>query len=166
MTTPGQGTPIPDPEVATAIAATRREAEAAFASGLFCAESVIQSLAQARGLDPAPLCKAATVFCSGVARTSATCGALNGALMGVGLALGRSGPGESVEPAYAAARRLIREFEDAFGSGNCQALLSGCDLNTPEGQARFKAERLGVRCQRYTGAAAEMAARILAEHDR
>ena len=142
-----------------AIPEIRKAAEDSFASGLFCAESVVAALAKAQGVDPAPLQKAATAFCSGVARTSSTCGAI----MGVSLALGRSGPNESVQPVYSATQRLIREFEHEFGSANCQALLSGCDLNTPEGQAQFKEQRLGQRCHRFTGAAAEMAARIIAD---
>jgi C_GCAxxG_C_C family probable redox protein len=147
------------------IPSIRKSAEDSFASGLFCAESVVAVIAEAHGVDPAPLQKAATAFCSGVARTSSTCGALNGAIMGVSLVLGRSGPNESVQPAYSATQRLIREFEGEFGSTNCQALLSGCDLNTPEGQARFKEQRLGQRCLRLTGVAAEMAARIIADSD-
>jgi hypothetical protein len=85
--------------------------------------------------------------------------------MGGSLALGRSGPDGSVQPAYAATQRLIREFEREFGSTNCQTLLSGCDLNTAEGQAQFKEQRLGQRCLRFTGVAAEMAARIIADSD-
>ena len=146
-----------------AIPEIRKAAEDSFASGLFCAESVVAALAKAQGVDPAPLQKAATAFRSGVARTSSTCGALTGAIMGVSLALGRSGPTESVQPVYSATQRLIREFEHEFGSANCQALLSGCDLNTPEGQAQFKEQRLGQRCHHFTGAAAEMAARIIAD---
>jgi C_GCAxxG_C_C family probable redox protein len=143
----------------------RKSAEDLFASGLFCAEAVVAAIGKAQGVDPAPLQKAATAFCSGMARTSSTCGALTGAVMGVSLALGRSGPKESVQPVYSATQRLIREFEHEFGSTNCQALLSGCDLNTLEGQAQFKEQRLGHRCHRFTGAAAEMAARIIADSD-
>lgn len=141
----------------------RKSAEDLFASGLFCAESVVAVIAKAQGVDPAPLQKAATAFCSGVARTSSTCGALTGAIMGVSLALGRTRPAESVEPAYSATRQLIGEFERQFGSTNCQTLLGGCDLNTSEGQAQFRQQRLGQRCHRFTGAAAEMAARIVAD---
>jgi hypothetical protein len=40
----------------------------------------------------------------------------------------------------------------------------GCDLATPEGQATFREHRLGERCANYTGKAAEIGARILAEN--
>lgn len=137
-------------------------AEEAFASGLYCAESTLLSLAKAQGIESDLLPKIATGFCGGMARTCGTCGALTGAMMGIGLALGRSEPDGSVKKAYSATQRLIAEFEQAFGSRDCHALL-GCDLGTPEGQAKFRNERLGDRCAEFTGKAAEMAAIILAE---
>jgi len=86
---------------------------------------------------------------------------LTGAMMGVSLVLGRSTPNEFVQPAYTATQCLIQTFEKEFGSRDCQALLGGCDLNTPEGQAMFKDQNLRFRCQEFTGKAAELAARIL-----
>jgi C_GCAxxG_C_C family probable redox protein len=140
----------------------RRSAEDSFASGLYCAESVVLAVADALGVDSELLPKVATPFCSGMGRMCGACGALTGAIMGVGLALGRSEASESVQPSYAATQRLIREFEQEFGSRDCHVLL-GCDLNTPEGQATFRESRLGERCAKYTGKAAEIAARIISE---
>lgn len=144
----------------------RKNAEEYFASGLYCAESVVLSIARAEGIESELLPKAATAFCSGMARTCGTCGAVSGAMMGIGLVMGRSVPGESVEPAYEATQRFVQRFEDEFGSRNCQELLGGCDLNTPEGQAIFNAQNLGRRCQEYTGAAAEIAAGIIEANGR
>ena len=141
----------------------RRSAEELFSSGLFCAESVVFAIAKARGVESEILPKVATAFCSGMARSCGTCGALTGAIMGVSLALGRSNPSESTEPSYRATQRLIQEFEREFGSRDCDVLLEGCDLNTAEGQARFKAQRLGQRCLKFTGKAAEIAARVISE---
>jgi C_GCAxxG_C_C family probable redox protein len=141
----------------------RRSAEDSFASGLYCAESVVLAIADELGVDSELLPQAATAFCSGMGRMCGTCGALSGALMGIGLAFGRSDASESVQPAYAAAQRVIREFEKEFGSRDCQTLLSGCDLNTPEGQTMFKEQGLGKRCLQYTGEAAEIAARVIAQ---
>ena len=78
--------------------------------------------------------------------------------------LGRSRPGESVQPAYEATQRLVAEFEQEFGARDCQVLL-GCDLGTPEGQAMFREDGLAELCVAYTGRAAEIAARILAQAD-
>jgi C_GCAxxG_C_C family probable redox protein len=97
-----------------------------------------------------------------MARSCGPCGALTGAIMGVGLAVGRDRAGESVQPSYDAARRLIGDFEREFGSRDCHVLL-GCDLGTAEGQAAFREQGLAQRCRHYTGRAAEMAAAILAE---
>ncbi|NKE66280.1 C_GCAxxG_C_C family protein [Ramlibacter sp. RBP-2] len=140
----------------------RQWAEESFRRGLYCAESVVLALARVQGIESDVLPKAATAFCSGMARTCGTCGALTGAIMGVSLALGRHHPGEPVQPAYDAAQRLIRQFEAEFGARDCDALL-GCDIATPEGQAAFRAQRLGERCLGYTGRATELAVAILAD---
>lgn len=142
----------------------RRSAEDSFESGLYCAESVVLALADAQGIESELLPKLATAFCSGMSRSCGTCGALTGAMMGLSLAYGRSDAGGSVQPSYDATRRLVREFEQEFGARDCDVLL-GCDLGTPEGQAAFRQRRLGERCARYTGKAAEIAARILAENE-
>jgi C_GCAxxG_C_C family probable redox protein len=140
----------------------RQWAEQSFGEGLFCAESVVLALARAQGIESDVLPKVATAFCGGMARTCGTCGALTGAVMGLGLATGRSSAAESAQPAYAAAQRLITQFELEFGSRDCHALL-GCDLGTPHGQATFREQHLARRCTEFTGRAAEMAAAILAD---
>ena len=142
----------------------RRSAQESFAAGLYCAESVVLSLARAQGIESDLLPRVATAFCGGMSRTCGTCGALTGAVMGIGLALGRSRPGESVQPAYEATQRLVAEFEQEFGARDCHVLL-GCDLGTPEGQAMFREDGLAELCVAYTGRAAEIAARILAQAD-
>jgi C_GCAxxG_C_C family probable redox protein len=151
---------------ASSIPDVRKSAEESFSSGLFCAESVILSIAKAQGIESELFPRIATAFCSGMARSCGTCGALTGAIMAVSLVLGRSAASESVEACYAATRRVIREFESAFGSRHCQALLDGCDLNTPEGQRMFKEQNLGARCLLFTGRAAEIAAQVIVESDR
>lgn len=145
------------------ITEVRKSAEESFASGLYCAESVVLAIAKAEGITSDLLPKIATAFCSGMARSCGICGALTGAMMGISLVLGRSTSNESVQPAYTATQRLIQAFEKEFGSRDCHALLGGCDLNTPEGQAMFKDRNFRYRCQEFTGRAAELAARILVE---
>jgi C_GCAxxG_C_C family probable redox protein len=140
----------------------RQWAEQSFRDGLYCAESVVVALARAQGIESELLPKVASAFCGGMARTRGTCGALTGAMMGIGLAVGRGSAGQSVQPSYAATQRLIGQFEQEFGSRECHVLL-GCDLGTPEGQAAFREQRLAERCVGYTARAAEMAATILAQ---
>lgn len=144
------------------VAVVRESAATAFASGLYCAESVLVAVARAQGVESELLPRIATAFCSGMARTCGTCGALTGGIMGLSLALGRSRPEESVAPAYVATQRLIREFEREFGARDCDQLL-GCDLGTEAGRATFRERQLGRQCAAYTEKAAELAASILAE---
>jgi C_GCAxxG_C_C family probable redox protein len=144
----------------------RRSAEELFNSGFYCAESVLLAIAKAHGVESDLLPSVATAFCSGMARSRGTCGALTGAVMGISVVLGRRTPTESVEPCYRATRRLIQDFEQEFGGRDCQALLGGCDLDTGEGQAMFKEHKLGRRCLAFTGRAAEIAERALLEGNR
>jgi C_GCAxxG_C_C family probable redox protein len=147
----------------SSIAKVRKDAEEFFTSGFYCAESVVLAIARAERIESELLPKIATAFCSGMARSCGTCGAFTGAIMGISLALGRSMPNESVEPSYTAVQKFIKEFEKEFGERNCYALLGGCDLNTPEGQAMFAEKGLMETCVQITGKAAEMAARIIVE---
>lgn len=144
----------------------RRSAEDAFSSGFYCAESVVVAIAKAQGIQSELLPRIATALCSGMARSCGPCGALTGSILAIGMVLGRDTETDPVQPAYEATRRLIQEFEHEFGSRDCQTLLDGCDLGTPEGQAMFREQGFRERCLRFTGRAAEIAARIIAEHNR
>jgi C_GCAxxG_C_C family probable redox protein len=147
----------------SSIIEVRKNAQDLFSSGFYCAESVVLAIARAQGVESDLLPKIATAFCSGMARSCGTCGALTGAIMGINLTLGRSTPNESVEASYTAVQKLIKEFEKEFGDRNCYVLLGGCDLNTPQGQAMFEEKGLMETCLQITGKAAEMAARIIVE---
>ena len=141
-------------------AEARHAAETLFASGHFCAESVVLALATAQGVQSDLLPRVATAFCSGMSRSRGPCGALAGAIMGVSLAFGRNDRSDPVQPSYTATQDVIRQFEAEFGSRDCHLML-GCDLNTPEGQAMFREQQLGQHCARFTGRATEIAARVI-----
>jgi C_GCAxxG_C_C family probable redox protein len=98
----------------------------------------------------------ATGFCGGIARSSGMCGALSGAIMALNIVLGRDAPDEPRDEDYAAVRKLLDAFEKSFGSTNC-AELTGCDLDTPEGQASYKEKGLAGDCRRYTEEATRLA---------
>lgn len=142
-----------------------QRAAAASASGLYCAEAVVSALAEAQGIDSPLLPGLATALCSGMSRSCGPCGALTGAILGLGLSLGRRDASESAAPSFAATQELIRQFEAEFGGRNCDQLLD-CDLGTPEGQASFREQHLHRRCARYTVRAAELAAALLTRHER
>jgi len=129
-------------------------------SGFYCAESVLLALAEEQGIHSDLLPRIATGFCSGVARSCGTCGAVSGAIMGLSLCSGRSLPGESVDDAYAIVRELMGLFETKFGSVNCQELI-GCDLGTDEGQTFFRANNLHEQCGRYVEEATRIAMQLM-----
>lgn len=140
---------------------TEQRAGQLFDTGSYCAESVLQAIAEAIGRESLVPPGIATGFCSGMARTAGPCGALTGAIMALGLVSGRTSPDQSVEPSYAQVQRLLEAFEYRFGSSNCGDLLN-CHLGTPAGQASFREQKLGERCRAYTMGAAGIAAAILA----
>lgn len=140
----------------------RSKAEEAFDGGLYCAESVVRAL-MGTTEDADLLTRAATGFCSGMARTCGPCGALSGAIIGIGHVLGRAHAGQPIAAAYGAVQDLVGEFERIFGARDCKRLL-GCDLGSPEGQAIFRERQLHRHCREFTARAAELASAAIARH--
>ncbi|MGE4299036.1 MAG: C-GCAxxG-C-C family protein [Desulfovibrionaceae bacterium] len=149
---------------ATAAGATVTPGERArelFASGFFCAESVLKAVAEAKGIASEYIPGVATGFCSGVSRTQDRCGALSGAVMAVGLIYGRREPDETVDDCYMRTIKLVRRFKERFGSLDCTTLC-GHDLSTEEGRAAFKERDAKARvCLGLAAAATEMALELL-----
>ncbi|EPR42832.1 C_GCAxxG_C_C family protein [Desulfovibrio sp. X2] len=140
-------------------------------SGWLCAESVSKALAEALGPDEDPeglvdgphLPRAASGFCSGLARTGGMCGALSGAVLVIGLARGRSSLRDSLDIPYALVQELREAFLAEFGSDNC-AELTGCRLDTAEGQKTYKERGLrDALCPRLIAFAAERGLTLLRE---
>ncbi len=136
-----------------------------FQSGFYCAESVLMAIAQSLDVQSEIIPRIATGFCTGMARTGGPCGAVSGAIMGIGLVTGRQSPAESLESNYALVQELLKRFQEQFGSSNCRALL-GCDLNTVQGQQFFLAHHLMERCYDYAEGATQIALALLEERER
>jgi len=133
-----------------------------FRSGFFCAESVLQAIAESQGIQSDLIPRIASGFCSGMSRTGGACGAVSGAILGINLVAGRNSPAESIEPSYTLTQKLLGYFEGQFGSVNCRQLI-GCDLATEEGQRYFMENHLMERCLEYAEAATSMAVLLIAE---
>ena len=133
-----------------------------FQSGFFCAESVLQAVAESQGIQSDLIPRIATGFCSGISRTGGMCGAVSGGIMGIGLVAGRDSPAESVEPAYTLVQKLIHAFEEQYGSVNCRQLI-GCDLATESGQRYFMENNLMESCLQYAEGATRLAISLIAE---
>jgi C_GCAxxG_C_C family probable redox protein len=79
-----------------------------------CAQAVLDALQETLGIGDAESFKAATILSGGVARRGETCGALLGALMGLGLACGRDRMEDTA--AYSRACDEAQPLVDAFKS--------------------------------------------------
>ena len=114
-------------------------AAAVFKDGYNCAQAVFSVLAPRYGLEPETAARTACAFGGGMARGGDACGAVTGALMAIGLALGGGRPGDTAakEAAYGAAREFMKLFRERNGSVVCRELL-GCEIGTPEGHERAK----------------------------
>ncbi len=88
------------------------------------------------------------------------CGAVSGGVMAIGLFCGRTSVSESVLPVYETVRELLKQFEDRYGSTNCQE-LTGCDLGTDEGQNYFKTNKIMNKCKQMTASATGIAATLI-----
>lgn len=139
--------------------------ETHFASGLYCAESVLLAVAEAHGQAHPMIPRIATGFCGGVSRTSGMCGALAGGIMALGLLTGRSTPQETRDLCYALSHRLVGRFREQFGSTQCTEIL-GCDISTAAGMRSFREGGLDKKtCAPLTREAGRLVEEVLAERD-
>ncbi len=140
----------------------KQTAEDLFGSGLNCAESALMALAKMQSKESPIMPGIATCFGGGMAITGGPCGALTGAVMGLGLAFGRMKPNDPINTGRDATQRLVKEFEQAFGAKDCHVLLK-FDPKDPSSHKVFAAEGRRERCAMITGKATEIAARIIVE---
>jgi len=114
-----------------------------FLSGYNCAQSVVLSFADELKFSKELVLKMAAGFGGGMGKQQETCGAVTGAIMVLGLMKGEAvnNNDELKTEAYSAVKDLTRKFRDEYKTTNCKE-LTGCDLNTPEGAAKFKEEKV------------------------
>lgn len=124
---------------------------------LNCAETVLYTLTRYWGEDGDFAPRIATAFGGGICGRQGLCGALTGALMVIGLRLGRRVPGDDKAPANQAGKAFLQWAEVEFPSLECRTLTS-VDFSDPAQNARFRepggaheavCERLVARVSRY-----------------
>jgi len=124
---------------------------------LLCSEAVLYVLNQGLGggLPPETAVRLASGFGEGIGRAGCMCGAFAGAMMGLGLFLGRRGlNGKGSKRILNKAKELHCRFSSEFGATCCRILTKKVE---PNSRALFH------QCGNQTGEAAEMAARIILE---
>ena len=119
-------------------------------------------MAESKGLESGLIPKLATGFCAGIARTGGMCGAVSGAVMAIGLVMGRSHQKQPVNECFMKIQELIKIFNDRFGSINCRE-LTGCDLGMEEGQQYFKENNVREKCLDFTSSAAGIVMTLIKE---
>lgn len=117
--------------------------------GFLCVEAVFKTLADMHGTDSDLIPRVASGLAAGIARTSHICGALTGAILGLGLWFGRNEPVETDRKPYWYSRRFICSWIELYPKTNCTSLL-GVDLDDPEGMEQFTSEEMwDKKCKEY-----------------
>jgi C_GCAxxG_C_C family probable redox protein len=134
----------------------RRKAENLFETHqLLCSEAVLYTLNQGLGggLPPEAAIRIASPFSEGIGGAGCACGGFSGALMAVGLFLGRERlGGRGLKTVQAKGRELHNLFRSEFGSTCCKVLTK---------KVRHDQKALMKLCTLHTGEAAEAAARLI-----
>jgi C_GCAxxG_C_C family probable redox protein len=116
-----------------------RVAKAYFDEGFNCAEAILLAGAEylGKGSDCIPLI--ATPFGGGLSGNGYICGAVNGALMAIGLRHGRRKPSELLRKraAYKLSDDFLKGFIDRFGLLNCRE-LSGVSFKSDDGVKKYR----------------------------
>ena len=170
--------------MATAMQRIRRVGARALANDKYsgCSQSVLGALQEEFGIGDTDSFKAATVLSGGIARRGETCGAIIGALMALGLVVGRGRMEDTdqyraaMEPALELCRAFQAELklqfgmEDEIGSTLCRDIQERVygrpfDLTDPEGLQAFldAGGHSDEGCPKVCGVAAQVAARKILE---
>jgi len=119
------------------------QAKELFLSGYNCAQSVVLCFADDLKFSKELAQKMAAGFGGGMGKQQETCGAVTGAIMVLGLLKGEevNNNDELKASSYGAVKDLTRDFVAEYKTTKCRDII-GCDLNTPEGSAKFKDEKI------------------------
>jgi C_GCAxxG_C_C family probable redox protein len=102
-------------------------------------------------------------FAGGIGNTGAVCGAVAGAVMAIGLKLGRPDSMEDALRRLAVPQEFRRRFEAEMGTINCRE-LTGVDLTTEKGIEQLMSSDISQTvCFRAVGAAYRLVVELLKE---
>jgi C_GCAxxG_C_C family probable redox protein len=102
-------------------------------------------------------------FAGGIGNTGAVCGAVVGAVMAIGLKLGRPDSMEDALRRLAVPQEFRRRFEAEMGTIDCRE-LTGVDLTTEKGIEQLMNSDISEKvCFRAVGAAYRLVVELLKE---
>ena len=142
------------------------QAQMLFKEGYSCSQSILMAFAPLFDLDRETAARLTASFGGGVARRGETCGAVNGALMVLGLKFGHTSALDldSKEKTYRAVQEFISQFQMRNGSTSCNQLLD-LDISTPDGlQTANDSQLFSTRCPGFVEDAVEILYQLLASN--
>jgi C_GCAxxG_C_C family probable redox protein len=142
------------------------KAKAFFEQGYNCAQSVALAFCDETGLAPETAAKLASSFGAGMGRLREVCGAVSGALLTLGTALGYNDPKdyEAKKAHYALVQEFARRFKEKNGSIVCRELLRGAEVSTGSTPEQRTPEFYKKRpCPELIRQAAQITQQMLAE---
>ncbi|MBN1266642.1 MAG: C_GCAxxG_C_C family protein [Anaerolineales bacterium] len=144
-----------------------QKALALFSEGYNCAQSVLGAFAGDIGIPLRTALRLTSGFGGGISRQGEVCGAVSGAVMVLGFALGSSDPEdqEANEHTYALVQQFLRTFSEKHTHVRCCDLL-GSPIDSPEKLQKVRDQDLfHTICPHLVGDAAAIAGVILAEEN-
>ena len=131
--------------------------------GWVCAESVFMALADLKGIRSDLVPAVATGLGGGMGYTGNVCGALSGAVLGLGLWFGRSEPVKKERRPYWYSNVLLERWKEEHQETACPGLL-GLDLSCTEDHERCHDEDMWERkCKGFIALSVALAFDIIAE---
>jgi C_GCAxxG_C_C family probable redox protein len=114
-----------------------------FRAGLNCSQAVAAAFAEKLGYDREMVLDLATGFGGGMGHMQETCGAVTGAFMVLGMYNRRIRPDNLTrkQNTYPMVQKFNARFLEIHSTTRCIDLIR-CDLNTPEGKALAKENRV------------------------
>jgi len=136
-----------------------------FHSGLNCAQSIVKAFSKELKLNEEQALFMASGFGAGMGRLQKTCGAVTGSYMLIGLHNNLSS--QIQDNSFNLSAKMIQDFESQFitkhGTTTCGELIN-CDLNSSEGQRKFKEEKIKQNiCEKCVSHAVTLLEEILSK---
>ena len=145
---------------------TIKLADSYASQGFLCSESCLMALAKCQGVEYPLIPRIATGFGAGIGRSGEICGAVTGAVMGLGIRYGRDRiETKQNQKPYWYSAELLKRFRAEHGEVRCSALL-GLDLAKAEDLEEYYSRNLWVNsCTRFILSATGIACDIIEEND-
>ncbi|WP_041225757.1 MULTISPECIES: C-GCAxxG-C-C family protein [unclassified Dehalobacter] len=118
----------------TLIQELKQNAEQLYRSGDYlCSEAVFTVVNDYLGRPlPPEAVRITSGFPVGIGHAGCTCGALNGAVVALGLKYGRTGPKQDNQEIISLSKELHDEFKKKFGSTCCRVIIKDFTFGSPE----------------------------------